>query len=112
MGHPFLGFGINYSYLNLVVYFQRGIKTVVWTDTLQTFFMLLAVFVSIVLVSKELGLSGIGEMMVKVSEQPYSKIFNWDWKSGTNFLSSFFWDVYCHSYDGIGSGYDAEKPDM
>ena len=51
--------------------FRGGIKTVVWTDTLQTFFMLLAVFVSIVLVSQELGLSGIGDLMVKVADQPY-----------------------------------------
>ncbi|EPR66851.1 sodium:solute symporter [Cyclobacterium qasimii] len=70
--------------------FRGGIKTVVWTDTLQTFFMLLAVFVSIFLVSKELGISGIGDLMVKVADQPYSKIFNWDWKSGTNFFKQFF----------------------
>jgi len=70
--------------------FRGGIKTVVWTDTLQTFFMLLAVFVSIFLVSRELGISGIGDLMVKVADQPYSKIFNWDWKSGTNFFKQFF----------------------
>lgn len=70
--------------------FRGGIKTVVWTDTLQTFFMLLAVLVSIVLVSKELNITGVGDLMVKVSEQPYSKIFNWDWKSGTNFFKQFF----------------------
>lgn len=70
--------------------FQGGIKTVVWTDTLQTFFMLLAVVVSIILVAKELGLSGLWDMMVTVSEQPYSRVFDWDWKSGTNFFKQFF----------------------
>ncbi|NHE55968.1 sodium:solute symporter [Cyclobacterium plantarum] len=70
--------------------FRGGIKTVVWTDTLQTFFMLLAVVVSIILVAKELGLSGLGDLMVTVSEQPYSRVFDWDWKSGTNFFKQFF----------------------
>jgi Na+/proline symporter len=70
--------------------FRGGIKTVVWTDTLQTFFMLLAVLVSIVLVSKELGIDGVGDLVMKVADQPYSTIFNWDWKSGTNFFKQFF----------------------
>src|SRR5690606_19934812 len=42
---------------------KGGIKTVVWTDTLQTAFMLLAVLVSIYLVVVELNISGIGEMV-------------------------------------------------
>jgi Na+/proline symporter len=70
--------------------FRGGIKTVVWTDTLQTFFMLLAVLVSIVLVAKELGVDGIGDLVMKVADQPYSRVFNWDWKSGTNFFKQFF----------------------
>jgi Na+/proline symporter len=70
--------------------FRGGIKTVVWTDTLQTFFMLLAVLVCIVLIANELSISGVGDLMTKVAEQPYSKIFNWDWKSGTNFFKQFF----------------------
>lgn len=69
---------------------RGGIKTVVWTDTLQTFFMLSAVVVSIFLVANELGLSGIGQLMETVAAQPQSRIFNWDWKDGTNFFKQFF----------------------
>ncbi|MEX0882163.1 MAG: sodium:solute symporter, partial [Cyclobacteriaceae bacterium] len=69
---------------------RGGIKTVVWTDTLQTLFMLLAVVVCIVLVAQDLGISGIGSLMTTVAEQPYSRIFNWDWKTSTNFFKQFF----------------------
>ncbi|WP_209331582.1 sodium:solute symporter [Lunatimonas salinarum] len=68
---------------------RGGIKTVVWTDTLQTLFMLAAVVVSIFLVKRELGL-GFVEMVEVVSSHPYSRVFNWDWQEGTNFFKQFF----------------------
>lgn len=70
--------------------FRGGIKTVVWTDTLQTFFMLSAVGVSIYLVMAELKIGGIGDLITVVSAHPNSKIFNWDWQQGTNFFKQFF----------------------
>lgn len=68
---------------------RGGIKTVVWTDTLQTFFMLLAVAVSIYLVSKDLGILGVGDFIEVISLDSRSEIFNWDWQSGTNFFKQF-----------------------
>ena len=68
---------------------RGGIKTVVWTDTLQTFFMLLAVVVCIKLVGDELSFSGISEYFTAVSQDSRSEIFNWDWKAGTNFFKQF-----------------------
>jgi len=69
--------------------FRGGIKTVVWTDTLQTFFMLAAVVVSIILIGNELELSSISDYFKVVSDDPRSKIFNWNWKDGTNFFKQF-----------------------
>jgi SSS family transporter len=57
--------------------FKGGIKTIIWTDTLQTLFMLLAVGFSIWLISKDLGL-GIGEMVHTVSNSKYAQIFFFD----------------------------------
>lgn len=72
------------------VYTHRGgIKTVVWTDTLQTFFMLAAVVIIIVLIGQELSFDGISAYFEAVSSDPRSKIFNWDWKAGTNFFKQF-----------------------
>lgn len=68
---------------------RGGIKTVVWTDTLQTLFMLLAVVVSIYLVAKDLGILGLGELVSNIVADPRSEIFNWDWQSGTNFFKQF-----------------------
>ena len=69
--------------------FRGGIKTVVWTDTLQTFFMLAAVMVSIILIGRELELSSGTEFFRVVSEDSRSTIFNWNWKDGTNFFKQF-----------------------
>jgi SSS family transporter len=68
---------------------RGGIKTVVWTDTLQTLFMLLAVVISIYLIGKDLGILTIKQFVGTIENDPRSEIFNWDWKSGTNFFKQF-----------------------
>ncbi|MGY6742192.1 MAG: sodium:solute symporter [Cecembia sp.] len=68
---------------------RGGIKTVVWTDTLQTFFMLSAVLVSIYLVAKDLDILNFSEIFQTVATDSRSEIFNWDWQSGTNFFKQF-----------------------
>ncbi|EMS34316.1 sodium/iodide co-transporter [Mariniradius saccharolyticus AK6] len=68
---------------------RGGIKTVVWTDTLQTLFMLLAVVISIYLIGKEIGISSIGLFLEAVVSDPRSEVFNWDWRSSTNFFKQF-----------------------
>ncbi|MBI1221135.1 MAG: sodium:solute symporter [Bacteroidetes bacterium] len=56
---------------------KGGIKTIVWTDTLQTTFMLLALVFAIVLIGKQLGWS-IGEVIEQVRQSNYSQIFFFD----------------------------------
>ncbi|SFT69778.1 transporter, SSS family [Algoriphagus locisalis] len=68
---------------------RGGIKTVVWTDTLQTFFMLAAVMVCVIMVGNELNFDGVSDYFKAVSGDPRSQIFNWDWKAGTNFFKQF-----------------------
>lgn len=68
---------------------RGGIKTVVWTDTLQTLFMLIAVGVSIYLIGKDLGISGITSFIQTIAQEPRSEIFNWDWQAKTNFFKQF-----------------------
>lgn len=70
--------------------YRGGIKTVVWTDTLQTFFMLAAVAISIYLVAKELDMLSVGELVGTIAADPRSTIFNWNWQEGTNFFKQFF----------------------
>src|SRR5690606_21636897 len=68
---------------------RGGIKTVVWTDTLQTFFMLAAVVVCVITVGNALDFDGVSDYVKSVSDDPRSQIFNWDWKAGTNFFKQF-----------------------
>ncbi len=69
--------------------FKSGIKTIVWTDTLQTLFMLIAVGVTIYFVSGELGLDS-GNILGFVLDSDLSKTFFFDdFKS-----SNYFWKQF------------------
>ena len=66
--------------------FRSGIKTIIWTDTLQTLFMLSAVGVSIWLISNKMGL-GLVELSHTIRESQYSQVFFWEGKQ--HFLKQF-----------------------
>ncbi|MBN1997145.1 sodium:solute symporter [candidate division KSB1 bacterium] len=57
---------------------RSGIKTVVFTDTLQTTFLLAAVVLSIRLVGTQLDLS-VPQLVTTIIHNPNSKIFVWNW---------------------------------
>ncbi len=75
--------------------FKGGIKTIIFTDTLQTLFMLVSVVVTIVFLASALDLHSIGEVITYTQESNLSKVFFFDdvndsqyfWKS---FLSGIF----------------------
>ena len=69
--------------------YKGGIKAVVWTDTLQTLFIILSVIITIVVILQHLNI-GVIEMTKVAVNHPYSKIFDWDWRSNTNFFKQFF----------------------
>ena len=69
--------------------FRGGIKTIVWTDTLQTFFMLLAVIVTIFVIGERMDFS-FGELTDVVINSKYSNVFVWDWAAGNHFFKQFF----------------------
>lgn len=69
--------------------FRGGIKTIVFTDTLQTTFMIASVVVSILFIQSHFEWNW-GELISSISDDPRSRIFNWDWQSGNNFFKQFF----------------------
>ncbi len=73
--------------------FKGGIKTIVWTDTLQTLFLVSAVIFTIVAISKSLDLSG-GNLVREIYDDPNSKIFFWDWRSDNNFFKQFIAGIF------------------
>ena len=88
-GIPFILTVIITILLIWVYTFRSGIKTIVWTDTLQTFFMILSVVITIIIIYKELNYTPRG-LFSTVSEHEYTKIFFWDWKSSKFFFKQFF----------------------
>ena len=68
--------------------FRAGIKTVIWTDSLQTTFLLASVVLTIIIISRQLNMN-VGQMITAIDEHPFSKIFDWDWRSKTNFFKQF-----------------------
>lgn len=69
--------------------FRSGIKTIVWTDTLQTLFMLIAVGVTVYYVAGDLGLDG-SNLIAYVAQSDMSQVFFFDdWKSGDHFAKQF-----------------------
>ncbi len=69
--------------------FRGGIKTIVWTDSLQTLSMLFAVVITVVVISKQMDLNFSGLVQI-VRESDYSKIwFFGDWKHEYHFVKQF-----------------------
>lgn len=64
---------------------KGGIKTIIWTDTLQTTFMLLAVGLSIYLISKDLHFD-LRHLISNVWGSDYSKVVVTDWHSKQFYL--------------------------
>lgn len=70
--------------------FKSGIKTIIWTDTLQTAFMLIAVVLTLFQLSDAFDVS-ILSIADKVSTSSYSKVFFFeDWRAGNFFFKNFF----------------------
>lgn len=73
--------------------FRGGIKTIVWTDTLQTTFLLVAVVISIIVIVSHMGLKTT-EVFSLVSKSEMSQIFDWDWRSDRNFYKTFLAGIF------------------
>jgi Na+/proline symporter len=88
-GIPFIVTVSIFILLILLYTMKGGVKTIIWTDTLQTTFMLAAVIISLHLISKELGLSFTG-LVQQVAHSKYSKLMEFDWHAKDFFLKQFF----------------------
>ncbi len=69
---------------------RGGIKTIIWTDTLQTFSMLTAVVLTVVFLGKSMDLD-FGGLVSTVANSEYGKIFEFSsWEHGNHFIQHFF----------------------
>jgi Na+/proline symporter len=79
--------------LVLLYSFQGGIKTIVWTDTLQTTFMLLSVGITIYLISKSFDWS-FSQTLSNVWKSEHSNIIVSDWTDRRYFIKQFFSGIF------------------
>lgn len=86
---------VTLSILFIWIYtFRGGIKTIVWTDTLQTLFMISAVIITIYVILNQLNLS-ITDLLASTDFKQYNAIFVFDdINSKSHFLKSFFGGMF------------------
>lgn len=73
---------------------QGGVKTLIWTDTLKSFCLIMSVILCIYFVATNLGFS-FGELTSAISDHPTSRMFFFDNpKEGTYFWKQFLAGVF------------------
>jgi Na+/proline symporter len=77
-GIPFTVTTLIFIILILLYTFKGGIKTIIWTDTVQTTFMLTALVLTLFLITKDLGMD-FRQMFNSVWDSEYSKMIFGDW---------------------------------
>ncbi|WP_312398342.1 sodium:solute symporter [Chryseobacterium sp.] len=77
LGVPFIVTTLIILAMIILYTYEGGVKTIVWTDTLQTSCMLLGLIICTVYMLNHLGLS-LGESFTAMNEKGYTKIFDFD----------------------------------
>jgi Na+/proline symporter len=67
---------------------KSGIKTIVWTDALQSLFLISVILISIITIKNALHLN-LSEMASTIFHHPKTKVFDWYFQSGSNFFKQF-----------------------
>lgn len=79
--------------LILLYTYRGGIKTLVWTDALQSAFLLGGVVLSIVAISQQLGF-GFGDIIASISASDLTTTFFWDADSKSFFPKQFIGGLF------------------
>jgi len=72
---------------------KGGVKTIIWTDMLQTTFMILAVIVAVIVIANQMGWN-FGEMVSAVTASDYSSWFDMKWDNTTHFFKQFISGIF------------------
>ena len=79
--------------LMLLYTYKGGIKTLVWTDTFQSLFLVLGVVLSIAVIIHKMDI-GFTKAVSNVMSSDYSQTFFWDWKKSNFFFKEFIGGVF------------------
>ncbi|HRX94942.1 MAG TPA: sodium:solute symporter, partial [Chitinophagaceae bacterium] len=94
------GMGVSFEVATVVILlmillytFEGGVKTIVFTDTLQTTFMLLGLIVCIVFVMNNIGHT-FGSTLSELGEKGLTRIFDTDVNSGSFFIKQILGGMF------------------
>jgi Na+/proline symporter len=79
--------------LMLLYTYRGGIKTLVWTDTFQSLFLVLGVVLSIAVIIHKMDI-GFGKAISNIMSSEYSETFFWDWKKSNFFFKEFIGGIF------------------
>lgn len=77
LGVPFIVTTLIILAMIILYTYEGGVKTIVWTDTLQTSCMLLGLIICTIYMLNHLGLS-LGDSFTAMNEKGYTRIFDFD----------------------------------
>ena len=84
-GLPFWAIAVIFIFIILLYTFRGGVKTVVWTDMMQTTFLLLAAVATVVAILGELDIS-LPQLLRRSADAGYTRVFETDPTA-----SKYFW---------------------
>ena len=79
--------------LMLLYTYKGGIKTLVWTDTFQSLFLVLGVVLSIAAIISHTSWS-FSETVGRLYDSEYSQVFFWDWHKASFFGKQFLGGIF------------------
>jgi Na+/proline symporter len=87
-GMPFWLTSVIFIIFIWIYTFRSGIKTIVWTDTLQTTFLITAVIITIAVIASRMDMSLAG-LFRQVFDSEYSQVFYMEWRHPHFYLKDF-----------------------
>ena len=85
LGIPFVLTTLVILVMILLYTFEGGVKTIIYTDTLQTTGMLVGLIACTIVIVKAMN-TDFGGALSAMSDKGYTQIFNTDIKSGSHFM--------------------------
>ena len=93
MGVPFWVPAVVFISIILLYTLQGGIRVVVWTDTLQTTFMLVATLLTFFFILQKVDLSFL-HFLKTASSEGYTQLIETDWRAGNFFLKQILSGIF------------------
>jgi len=87
-GVPFFLSAFLFIVIILLYTFKGGIKTIVYTDTLQTTFMIASVIIAVVFIANRLDIS-VMDLVDQITKSSYFTFIDSDWTSPRHWLKQF-----------------------